>query len=54
MGVQWSGMKKDEALRLVEEIQSICTKRGLWCTVEFERKPDLKMIKIEISIKIEK
>lgn len=46
-------MKKDEALRLLEQIQSLCRQHGLWVTVEQENKPDLRTIRIkEIFIKV--
>jgi len=47
------GMIKSKAKEIEHEIISACNKYGLWCTVEYDRKPDLKMIRIkEISIKI--
>lgn len=47
-------MNKDQALKLSEEIQSLCYQHGLWVTIEHENKPDLRMIRIkEISIKIQ-
>jgi hypothetical protein len=47
-------MTKDQALKLSEEIESLCHKHGLWLTVEHENKPDLRMIRIkEISIKVQ-
>jgi len=46
-------MIKSKAKEIEHEIISACNKYGLWCTVEYDRKPDLKMIRIkEISIKI--
>ena len=42
-----------QAEAIKSEIISICNKNNLWCTVEYENKPDLRMIRIkEISIKI--
>lgn len=47
-------MTKDQALKLLEQIQSLCRQYGLWVTVEHENKPDLRMIRIkEISIKVQ-
>lgn len=47
-------MTKDQALKLSEEIQSLCHQHGLWVTVEHENKPDLRTIRIkEISIKVQ-
>ena len=47
-------MNKNQALKLSEEIQSLCYQHGLWVTIEHENKPDLRMIRIkEISIKIQ-
>ncbi|UCD87103.1 MAG: hypothetical protein JSV01_04880 [Desulfobacterales bacterium] len=46
-------MTKEQALKLLEQIQSLCRQHGLWVTVEHENKPDLRMIRIkEISIKV--
>lgn len=46
-------MKKADALKIRDEIQSLCKKYGLWISVEHVCQPNLKMIKIkEISIKI--
>jgi len=47
-------MKKEEAIKILNQIEALCIKYGLWYSVETEKKPDLKMIKIrEISIKVD-
>ena len=46
-------MTNAQAEKVKNEIIAICNLNGLWSTVEYERKPDLKMIRIkEISIKV--
>jgi len=46
-------MTKDEAKKIQQEIEAICRKHGLWFFVEYENKPELRMIRVkEISIKI--
>jgi hypothetical protein len=47
-------MTKDEAIKVLNQIEAVCVKYGLWYTVETEKKPDLRMIRIkEVSIKID-
>lgn len=46
-------MTNTEAVIVQQEIQKLCEQRGLWYKVEHECKPDLKMIRIEISVKVE-
>jgi hypothetical protein len=47
-------MVKEDAIRVVNQIEAICLKHNLWCVVESVKQPELKMIKIkEISIKVE-
>ncbi len=44
-----------KARAILKEIQELCEKHGLWFSHTEERKPDLRVIKInEISIKVEK
>ena len=48
-------METVKAESIKKEILDICSKHGLWCTVEQDLKPGLKMIRIkEISIKVDK
>ena len=48
-------MKEPEAKELLKKLISICAEHGLWVTIEEERKPDLKMIRVkEISIRVDK
>lgn len=48
-------MTKEDAIRVLNQIEALCIKNDLWYIVETEKRPDLKMIKIrEISIKIDK
>ena len=46
-------MTQQQAENIQQEILSICNKHGLWSKVELERKPGLKMIKVEVSIKVD-
>ena len=47
-------MEKEAAVKVLNQIEALCIKYGLWYTVETEKKPELRMIRIkEISIKIE-
>lgn len=47
-------MKPAQAASIVGEIERVCRKHNLFFTVEFENKPDLKMIRVkEISIKVD-
>ena len=41
-----------EALQLKDEIVAVCSKYDQWVTDTYERKPELKMIRIELSIKV--
>jgi hypothetical protein len=45
-------LTRDKALRVQEEIEHVCNKYGIWVTVTYEKKPDLKVIKMETSIKV--
>lgn len=46
-------MNEAQAQAIVAELKAICEKYGLWFTLEFEHKPNMKIIRIrEISIKI--
>ena len=48
-------LTQQQAENIKQEITRICNKYGLWHTVEYERKPDLRMIRIkDISIKVER
>ncbi len=55
-------MTKETKVMTVEHARNICAdimktvnKHGLWCTVEEEHKPDVRIIRIkEISIKVGK
>lgn len=47
-------MTKEEAIKVLNQIEALCVKNDLWYVVETDKRPDLKMIKIkEISIKID-
>jgi hypothetical protein len=47
-------MTKDEAVKVLNQIEAVCVKNGLWYTVETEKRPELRSIKVkEISIKID-
>lgn len=47
-------MTRPEAIKLKESLLDFCKDKGLWVAVSEERKPDLKTIKLEISLKIDK
>lgn len=48
-------MLKEDAIKVLNQLEAVCIKHKLWYTVETEKKPELSMIRIkEISIKIEK
>lgn len=42
-----------EAIAIQHEIQKACVQKGLWVKVEHDNRPDLRMIRMEISIKVE-
>lgn len=46
-------MTKVQALQVLEEVEAVCRKHGLYTTVERQNMPDLKWIVIkDIKIKI--
>ena len=47
-------MTKAEAQTLREKILRLCAAEGQWVVLSEELKPNLKMIKLEVSIKIDK
>jgi len=46
-------MTQTQAENIQQEIMRLCAKHGLWSKTEREHKPGLKMIKIEVSIKVD-
>lgn len=47
-------MTREEANKVVSLIDAVCVKYGLWYTIEQDKRPDTRMIRIkEISIKID-
>ena len=46
-------MKREAALAIVREIDAFRRKYDLWQKVEMEHKPDLRMITVSISIKVD-
>lgn len=47
-------MTKDKAMDVLKKIEAMLIMNNLWYTIEFDKRPDTKMIKIkEISIKID-
>ena len=46
-------MTNDKALQLQKEIELFCLKHDLWLTIEQTMKPDLKMIRAELFIKVD-
>ena len=50
-------MNKDEALKLSCEVSSLCHKNDdddVWVSVKYEHHPRLTMIRMEISVKVDK
>jgi hypothetical protein len=46
-------LTREQALQVQQEIERVCNKYGVWCKVEHDKRPDLKMITFrEITIKI--
>ena len=46
-------MTKEEATKFQKNIESVCKAFNVWYTVTHMRKPDLKSIKMELSIKVD-
>lgn len=47
-------MNEPQAMKVEEEIKAVaCRHSGVWMTVSKEMRPELKMLKIEISIKVD-
>ena len=47
-------MTKDEAIALQKKIQELCQRHEQWVNVTYENKHTLKMIRLEISIKVDR
>lgn len=47
-------MTQGQAIELQKQIEAICRKHDLWAKVEYDNKPKLKMIRMEVFIKIDK
>ena len=47
-------MKKEEAIKFIDKLETECNNRAIWCEVTKENRPDLGKIvfKLEISVKI--
>ena len=43
----------NEALQLQAELEAFCRKHNLWVTIEKTKKPDLKLIRTEILIRVD-
>lgn len=41
-----------DAILCAQDLERYCVERGIWCTVVRQNEPDLRFIKIEVSIKI--
>ena len=46
-------MNKEEALLFQKHIEDLCERNNVFCVSSHEKKPDLKGIRLEVSIKIE-
>ena len=47
-------MKDSAAIALAKQIKKELTSKGVWCKVTEIHEPDLKFVKIEASIKVDK
>jgi hypothetical protein len=47
-------MTEVEAIDLTRKIEKTCEEHGVWCEIKYGKKPYLKNIEIEVSIKITK
>ena len=45
-------MTEAEAYQLRDQIVALCLKHNQWVTDTYEHKPGLKMVRLEISIKV--
>ena len=46
-------MLQSDALAVQRELENLCLDKGLWYKTEYDCKPNLKMIRIEITLKVE-
>ena len=46
-------MTKPEAMALQAKIEALCNQEGVWSRVGHDRRPELRMINIEITIKVD-
>ena len=46
-------LKRDDAIKFQKLIEDMCEQNNAYCVSTHERKPDLKGIKLEVSIKVE-
>jgi hypothetical protein len=46
-------MTKTEAFELRDKILEMCRAKNQWVAITEERKPDVRMVKLEVSIKID-
>lgn len=46
-------LKEKKALELKEKIKSLCKEYNQWVTVTYEHKPELRMIALFVSIKVD-
>ena len=46
-------MTQSDALAVQRELENLCIEKGLWYKTEYDCKPNLKMIRIEITLKVE-
>ena len=47
-----SRITPEKALSIKNDIMALAEKHGLWVTVEEERKPELKTVVVQVSIKV--
>ena len=45
-------MTEQEARKILKLIQNICESDDIWHDIQYVKHPDLRMIKVEMSIKI--
>ena len=46
-------MTKDEAIKFMGDIECLCEKHDMFLSIGLDKRPDLKMIRMEVFIKID-
>ena len=45
-------MTEAEAIAIQKFLEDYCAKNGLWCIVQHDKKPDLRFITFEVTIRV--